>query len=564
MGQLVPNVAKHFDDPERPNELATLRLLAAELGAGFTVFHGVHWTRERQAGCGFGEIDFIVLNRDGHLLVIEQKNGSVDARGGELFKGYAEGPKSIQAQINRSVDALRQKFDYQNRRGPSLHVDYLIFIPDAHVLSAIGPSIDHDRIVDASRKAELPAIVARLLSGEKGGHVTAEASKVRAFLEGELRVVPDVGTQVDANERLYTRLTEGLSDAITRLDFEPAPFRLRVSAAAGCGKSQLAYDFALRRARAGKRVLFTCFNRPLSDKLSNLLNGQVDCRNFHQVLDSHAARLGVHKRYDIDAQQGYWQDVIDHLAGEDDDGREKYEVIIVDEGQDFNQEWWEALQLLAIENFELLWMDDPQQNLRKDACDPVRLPQIPVYRDTRNFRTTRSVAKFISEELDIELDTRNPVTGFGGEIFPYKDADELDRLLAYRLTELRRMGFEAGQIVVLTGRGQSSSKVFGKNSAGSHRLSHYKGTYDATGHTEFTEGDVLVETIRRFKGQQAPAVILVEFDLDSLEDLDRRLLYCAVTRATQRLEVLRLHKVEAQSEVVAGGVPNSTNVLSEN
>jgi hypothetical protein len=65
----------------------------------------------------------------------------------------------------------------------------------------------------------------------------------------------------------------------------------------------------------------------------------------------------------------------------------------------------------------------------------------------------------------------------GIEVTFVEDPDDLERLLAHRLTELRRMGFEADQIVVLTGRGQSSSKVFEKNSAGSHRLSHYKGKF---------------------------------------------------------------------------------------
>jgi hypothetical protein len=40
--------------------------------------HGVHWSREYEAWTHFGEIDFVVLNRAGKVLFIEQKNGALE------------------------------------------------------------------------------------------------------------------------------------------------------------------------------------------------------------------------------------------------------------------------------------------------------------------------------------------------------------------------------------------------------------------------------------------------------------------------------------------------------
>jgi hypothetical protein len=59
-------------------ELATLRMLRASLPNAYTVFHGVHWTREYRGWTHFGEIDFVVLNQSGDVLFIEQKNGVLD------------------------------------------------------------------------------------------------------------------------------------------------------------------------------------------------------------------------------------------------------------------------------------------------------------------------------------------------------------------------------------------------------------------------------------------------------------------------------------------------------
>ena len=54
-------------------ELSTLALLNKRLSDDFTVFHGVHWSREYAKWTHFGEVDFVVINRSGDVLLIEQK-----------------------------------------------------------------------------------------------------------------------------------------------------------------------------------------------------------------------------------------------------------------------------------------------------------------------------------------------------------------------------------------------------------------------------------------------------------------------------------------------------------
>jgi superfamily I DNA and RNA helicase len=54
-----------------------------------------------------------------------------------------------------------------------------------------------------------------------------------------------------------------------------------------------------------------------------------------------------------------------------------------------------------------------------------------------------------------------------------------------------------------------------------------------------SKGQLTFETIRRFKGQQSPVVILVDVepDPDKLAD-NLQLLFCGMTRATVRLEIV--------------------------
>jgi hypothetical protein len=49
---------------------------------------------------------------------------------------------------------------------------------------------------------------------------------------------------------------------------------------------------------------------------------------------------------------------------------------------------------------------------------------------------------------------------------------------------------------------------------GQTSLRHFTGDYDLFGQPVYSQGDVLVESVYRFKGQAAPAVILAEIDFE--------------------------------------------------
>lgn len=74
---------------------------------------------------------------------------------------------------------------------------------------------------------------------------------------------------------------------------------------------------------------------------------------------------------------------------------------------------------------------------------------------------------------------------------------------------------------------------------GALSLRRFTGDYTSDGEQIYTDGKLYFDTIQPFKGQQAPAVILVDVDetLDA-SDYAKRVLYCGMTRATVRLEML--------------------------
>jgi superfamily I DNA and RNA helicase len=70
-----------------------------------------------------------------------------------------------------------------------------------------------------------------------------------------------------------------------------------------------------------------------------------------------------------------------------------------------------------------------------------------------------------------------------------------------------------------------------------------------------TAGRLLFDSVHRFKGQQAAAVVLVDVDPDpaSLE-LEQRRLFCGMTRATVKLDLLVRASNPFNARVLEAGV----------
>lgn len=61
----------------------------------------------------------------------------------------------------------------------------------------------------------------------------------------------------------------------------------------------------------------------------------------------------------------------------------------------------------------------------------------------------------------------------------------------------------------------------------------------------YSDGEVLLETVYRFKGQAAPCVILTEVDFKAFDEIAKRKLFVGATRA-------RMHLTLIVSEKAAG------------
>ena len=78
--------------------------------------------------------------------------------------------------------------------------------------------------------------------------------------------------------------------------------------------------------------------------------------------------------------------------------------------------------------------------------------------------------------------------------------------------------------------------VIDKKSILTRVLSRFTGKFDEGSTPIWKDGQLLIESVRRFKGQAASAVVLTECDMTQLDAINRRLLFVGLTRARVHLE----------------------------
>ncbi|MCG6868649.1 MAG: NERD domain-containing protein [Gammaproteobacteria bacterium] len=518
-------------------ELETLRTLKSTLSDDYTVFHGVHWTREYHGWTHFGEIDFVVLNRSGDVLFIEQKNGVLSEEGGRLAKHYdqGEGAKDPVGQVHRSIDKVREKFYWRHGKTRSLDVDYLVYLPDHLVRDLNAAGLDASRIVDAGDGDSLPARIEAIL---RPGHDARDGWRetVHEFFCQTFQVVPDIQAHRDSQERTFVRQIGPVASILTSL--EMTPFRLRFTGTSGSGKSLVARHFYARASDEGKRVLLTCFNRPLAMRLRDRVSSKGYVDTFHGFCVEFLKRRGQAPDFDrAGGDPEFWRRIPDLVTAERIPEDWLFDALVVDEGQDFEQEWLEILCLFLRDGADILWLEDPEQNLQDKPR--VETGGFVGFHCPVNYRSPESIARFLRNTMNIEFESGNDLPGLGAGVHRFGEPGEQPRIVARIAADLVRRGFTLDDIVVLSCRGARNSVFSDIARVGAMRLRRFTGDYDAEGNQILTDGKLTFESIYRFKGQEAPAVILV--DVDPREDRrgrEEQLLYCGMTRATVRLDLV--------------------------
>lgn len=549
----------------RARVLDTLHRFEHGLPDRFTVFHGVHWSRPDTGIAQLADVDFVILAPDGRLLLIEQKAGLLEEAGEGLSKRRHGQQVRISVHVGQILADLRRRLE-PLARGETPGIDYLLYCPDYQVREPTTAGLPPGHVVDAGSRDRLCAAVIALFPD--AAPRPALAQRLHRFFANELDLVPDAGALIGRAQELYVRLADGLAVWARRFEIEPP--RLRVTATAGSGKTQLALALLGQARERGERALYVCFNRPLADHMSALLEpareaggAQDDARAAApEPADPRQASLPLAPRTREPAVQlvtyHQWCSQRLRAAGEPVDfaqadvyrrmaersqalpvrASEHVDCLIVDEGQDFEQAWFEDLLRAAGPHTRVWWLEDPMQNLYQR--EPVQLSGWARLHTETNYRSPHAVVAMINTLMrpSPPILAAGPVPGRAPDVLVYDDEGGMLARTKAAVAMALREGFRREDIALITLSGRARSVLLHQERLGPHRLRRFTGRYDAAGRPEYARGDLLVDSVYRFKGQSAACVILSEVAFDEWDEQARRKLFVGMTRAALHLIIV--------------------------
>jgi len=355
---------------------------------------------------------------------------------------------------------------------------------------------------------------------------------VEEIYSSSVEVRPALRAVLDAAEQTRIRLTTNQAKVLRVLGGRK---RAVISGGAGTGKTLIAVHKARLLAETLENVLLLCYNRPLAVALAQGLADQprVTVLNFHQLCDrrigearqagrdvmAEAIRAypGSSQKHVFEVQMPYALALANEVLGG------AFDAIVIDEAQDFSDDYWFALEELLIDEEVgalYLFLDENQALYRKHANLPVPDEPFPLLANCRNTVPIHRMgyAFYKGEAID---DPDLP----GDDVVraPIEGDSEQSAAIANIVRRLLAEAVPPEDIAVLLAKRPKEHLYYLLQK---QKLPAATWSVEVPGQRRA----VLIDTVGRFKGLEAPVVVLwVGEELVNEGLLEH--LYVGVTRA---------------------------------
>jgi DNA polymerase III delta prime subunit len=518
-----------------------------------------------------GEVDFICIIPNLGVLCVEVKaHHSIERRpDGMWVLGSAQdqdGP------FKQAANARYATWAYISQHDPSLRdivfwscvaftqVDFCQESAEWHSWQIVnkyniqknGLSLALARVLTQARKFLQTRPTASWFSKDPERPTKGDVDRIADILRPHFEFFQSPRSRLDEAERELKHFTEAQFVALDRMESNP---RIAFLGPAGCGKSLLALESARRSVAKGKRTLLVCYNRLFSRWLRQEaapLGGKLKAGSLHSVL------LEVTETDPRSANPTFWSSKLPQLAVEklhkDASKSWLYDKLIVDEAQDIlAPRFIDCLDLMLAGgllggSFYLFGDFENQTIVSQDVLSVGDfrvgvVPDLSIYRLNENCRNRPRVgdaAKILGRMRHaysryLRQDDRvDPVVKY------FANEQQSRELLVWAVNDTRTKGYLPHEVTVLfpsiKGGDLEPMKI------GNISLVPY-----TVGGTPRFECDARYSTIRRFKGLESRAIILMGFE-DLISDEGADLFYTACTRTTDVFYFLTAQAVKGQIE----------------
>jgi hypothetical protein len=522
-------------------ERALYDALRASLDDDFVVFHGVAWQGVDAGGRPRdGEADFVIAHPQRGLLVVEVKGGAIawDPRSG-AWTSVSRGGRvnAIHNPFEQAKDSKYALRDHLSRVAPSLGrcmLGHAVAFPDVVVGNGLlGPDKPRQIVLDQTDLADVRQWVLGALAHWSCSPLGREGMEaLMRLLANPRQLRPALWGEIALWQRQLITLTQQQFGVLNMLNRRR---RAAICGCAGSGKTLIAAEKATRLAASGMQVLLTCYNKRLAAELQVKLAGctNLTVLTFHDLCAKLAEEAGVLPKA-TDEQVFFDVQLPEAMMHAADALGPRFDAIVVDEGQDFADDWWVPLQMTLRDPDDgilYIFYDDNQKLYARSRRLPISDAPFEL---SANCRSTRRIHQQVMRfyQGQVQPSSAGP-EGVAPEVIlcegkrPF--TQDLQRVLD-RLINDEHVPPE--HITILAGA--RLDWLMKHANAIRPRLSDQLPRQN--------DGrSVCCSTVAGFKGLESPVVILTNVDPSWLHDWTvdlPKLLYVACSRASAHLIVL--------------------------
>lgn len=516
----------------------------------YIIFHSVQWVRKNlNRNFTWYENDYLIFHRDYGILLLEVKGGHCYFKDGLMHqqntvtkevKILEEGNDPL-SQAQRGIQHFRKIIEKTAlKHEGSICIEPLIWFPSCvfdpnqslppnyhNVSFAVLDSTALSSQSDVPLEQRLKEIYDSYGSQRKTVLSEQQVEWIKNLIAPDFDLIPSPSIVKTEIENAFIRLT---SEQAVLLDYIEEQRYAAIQGAAGTGKTMIAQMAAERFGKAGRKVLFLCYNSFLYRYLKvEHPKENVDYYNVDTFVSEHLQMEAGSVEKRILAYNSINIDLF------------PYDDVVIDEAQDLgNDEIVFFKELCELKDGHCFVFYDKNQVVIYDRTDQHTsvkeaehqiLPWIAQSECrlllSKNCRNTIEIAKTAYSVIDYDvLQKMNDVSGEQPTIL-FAEKESMQKLSDV-INHYLRQGYKPDEITVLTMKTEDKSITSGVKRL--HGIQFKK---------EPAETGVLLTTARKFKGLENKVIIITDIDEICFSDpAIKKVFYVACSRATHHLSLL--------------------------
>lgn len=521
-----------------PSEAKLFNALQEQLGQKYHVFFSVRWYSVDDSGQREdSECDFLVFNPDYGFLCIECKGGKgiyVDDDGDWFLVEDDEDrrlKKSPYYQAEQSMRFFKKYYEDELETSfPGIYGSAVAF-PNFKVSSPITVESPMDLTIDLDDIGNLQKRIIeiyRYYNVRKSGQATFMSpdaqSKFINLINKRVALSIAAGALIEDKERELEELNQ-TQDIV--LDLLINYKRAFIIGGAGTGKTWIGIKKILRATKAGKHSLYLCSSKVLAEEVKKIVN---DEKPDILCFDDLAVGLLGEDSNNAPQKDGCkeYADLFDAL-----DNVQTYDLIVVDEAQDFTEDWAFCTNLLLKDDAELYVFYDESQNVYERHFGDKFLIDSEPFVLRYNIRNTSNIYQYTKDRTNLGIDTLvNQIEGVEPDVRSFRKAQQVIAFLDSTVNKLvNKEGVSAQKITIICNKPYKECVINGVSMIGGYGISR-----DVSIHKDmirFCEVD-------EFKGLESDIVIFINhtYTNEPMTQSIRSVQYTALTRARFYLYVV--------------------------